>query len=103
MAGERKVAALQIGLGRNLRGLAEMTHFVLFWSAACMDGPGVTREWQAATVAITEQHIPIIIVRLDETSVPALIADISCIEATGLDVSQVVSQITDVVDRLKSL
>jgi hypothetical protein len=84
-------------------GLAGMTHFVLFWSAACLDGPGVTREWQAATAAMTERHIPIIIVRLDQASVPAIMADIFRIEAAGLDATQVASQITNAVDRLQRL
>jgi hypothetical protein len=94
---ERLVPSVSLW-GEISSGLDEMTHFVLFWSAACLDGAGVTREWRAA--AMTERNIPIIIVRLDQAPVPAVVADLFRIEALGLDPSQTAARISDAVDRL---
>lgn len=96
---ERLVPSVSLW-GEISAGLYEMTHFVLFWSVACLEGAGVTREWHAAAAAFTERNIPIIIVRLDQTPVPAIVADLFRIEALGLDPSQAASRISDAVDRL---
>jgi hypothetical protein len=96
---ERLVPSVSLW-GEISAGLYEMTHFVLFWSAACLEGAGVTREWRAAVAALTERNIPIIIVRLDQTLIPAVVADLFRIEALGLDPSQAASRISDAVERL---
>jgi hypothetical protein len=62
----------------------------------------VTREWRAAAAALAERDIPIIIVRLDTTAVPAIMADLFRIEALGLDAAQTALAISDVVARLKT-
>ncbi|MDH6709054.1 hypothetical protein P3T27_005800 [Kitasatospora sp. MAA19] len=81
-------------------GLEEMSHFVLFWSQACLSGAGVTREWQAAAAALMDRGIPIIIVRLDETPVPAVIGDLFRIEANGLSGAEISVALDDAVQRL---
>ncbi|GFE17951.1 hypothetical protein Sgleb_59980 [Streptomyces glebosus] len=81
-------------------GLEEMSHFVLFWSRACLSGVGVTREWQAAAAALTDRGIPIIIVRLDDTPVPAVIGDLFRIESNGLSSAEISVSLNEAIERL---
>jgi hypothetical protein len=57
-------------------GLETMTHFALFWSQQCVDAPWVKREPNAAVTMLLEKQIPLLVVRLDTTPVPAIIADL---------------------------
>lgn len=63
--------------------LDPMTHFVLFWSRACLGAPWVERELPAAISTAVERQMPIFVVRLDMTPVPQLIADAFRIEGLG--------------------
>lgn len=65
------------------RGLESMTHFVLFWSCDCVNAPWVARELQSAIAKLIENRLPLIIVRLDDDPVPAILADIYRIEGSG--------------------
>ena len=81
-------------------GIADMTHFVLFWSNACKDSAWVNRELNSAISRVIEHKTPMIIVRLDETPVPQLVADLYRIEANGLSTSQIAEILVTTVNRL---
>ncbi|MBI3249041.1 MAG: toll/interleukin-1 receptor domain-containing protein [Deltaproteobacteria bacterium] len=82
-------------------GLETMTHFVLFWSRACIGAPWVERELQAATALLIERNIPILIVRLDDAHVPAIVTDLYRIEASGMEPQAVAAVLVDAVYRLE--
>ncbi len=82
------------------RALQNMTHYVLFWSRSCVDAPWVNRELRSAISRLVEKQIPLLIVRLDDTPVPAIVADIFRIEAVACTPDEVASRITDAVERL---
>lgn len=79
------------------RGLAEMTHFVLFWSQDCVDAPWVKRELNAAVMKLVENNIPIFVVRLDTTPVPEIIGDLLWIDADKVTSNEVVMKIAEAV------
>ena len=81
-------------------GIADMTHFVLFWSAACAESNWVERELNAAISRLVEHKTPIIIVRLDRTPVPALVADLYRVEAATLEPAEVARTLVTTVERL---
>src|SRR5260221_8504190 len=81
-------------------GISDMTRFVLFWSGACLQSNWVERELNAAVKRLIEHKTPIIIVRLDETPVPALIADLFRIEADRLEPSEIARTLVTKVKRL---
>lgn len=58
-----------LGLSIN-GGLAESSHFALFWSRNCQNAPWVEFELGAAISACVEQKKPIFVIALDETPVP---------------------------------
>jgi hypothetical protein len=70
---DKLIPSDSVGLSIN-GGLQESTHFVLFWSANCVNAPWVEFELGAAITACVEAKKPILIVTLDETPVPASIA-----------------------------
>lgn len=82
------------------RGLAEMTHFVLFWSKDCIDAPWVRRELNAAVMKLVENEIPIFIVRLDTTNVPEIIRDLLWIDAVNITPKIVGGKIADAIETL---
>ncbi len=87
-------------VGEIGKGLTEMTHFALFWSEACVGAPWVERELNSAVVRLIEVHVPLLVVRLDETPVPTMIADIFRIEAAGIPSNEIGSLIAGALDRL---
>jgi len=82
------------------RALGKMTHFVLFWSEQCVGAPWVERELNSAVSLLLDKQIPLLIVRLDRTPVPAVVADIFRIEATGESGEAVAGQIIEAVEQL---
>jgi TIR domain len=82
------------------RALQSMTHCVLFWSKSCVGAAWVKRELQSTVSRLIEKGIPLFIVRLDETPVPTIIADIFRIEAMALAPEEVGGRIADAVVRL---
>ena len=82
--------------------LEKMTHYVLFWSRSCIDAPWVTKELHSAVSRLVEKEVPLFVVRLDETPVPAIIADIFRIEALGYTPEEIGTRIADAVERLAS-
>lgn len=81
-------------------GLERMTHFVLFWSAACVGAPWVEKELRAATMRLVESHTPMIIVRMDDTPVPAILADVYRIEGGEMTSGQIGDSVADAIERL---
>jgi hypothetical protein len=82
------------------RGLEQMTHFVLFWSADCVGAPWVERELRAATARLVERNVPILIIRLDDTPAPAILADLYRIEGGDMSPQEIGKAVVDAVDRL---
>jgi hypothetical protein len=82
------------------RGLEQMTHFVLFWSKACAGAPWVERELNAATAKLIERRLPILIVRLDSTPVPDILADLYRLEGSDMSPTEIGSAVVDAVQRL---
>ena len=81
-------------------GLDRMTHYILFWSQACIDAPWIRREWEAATAARIDRRVPIIIVRLDKTPIPSIMADLYRIEASGKSWGEITATLVDTVSAL---
>lgn len=81
------------------RGLETMTAFALFWSATCVNAPWVRLELDAAIALLTDRNIPILIVRLDDTPVPAIVAHLHRIEAEGLTAEEVATALADAITR----
>jgi hypothetical protein len=82
------------------RALGKMTHFVLFWSSNCVDAPWVKRELSSAVALLVEKKVPFLIVALDDTPVPPIVADILRIEAHGRTSEYVGEQLVQAVERL---
>jgi hypothetical protein len=82
------------------RALGKMTHFVLFWSSNCVDAPWVKRELSSAVALLVEKKVPFLIVALDDTRVPPIVADILRIEAHGRTSEYVGEQLVQAVERL---
>lgn len=97
---EEQLVPSQSLIGEINRALGEMTHFVLFWSSSCIDAPWVNRELRSAVTLLIEKGIPLIIVRLDSTPVPTIIADLFRIEAMGEDPTATGQRIVETVERL---
>jgi hypothetical protein len=77
-----------------------MTHFVLFWSSNCLGAPWVERELNSAIALLVERSIPLIVVRLDKTPVPSIIADVFRIEALDANPEVIGGTVADAVERL---
>jgi TIR domain-containing protein len=82
------------------KGLTDMSHFALFWSEACVGASWVERELHSAVARLVNAHIPLLVVRLDETPVPTVIGDIFRIEAAGMPSIEIGISIARAVDRL---
>jgi hypothetical protein len=80
--------------------LDKMTHFVLFWSSNCVGAPWVERELNSAIALLIERSVPLIIVRLDQTPVPSILADLYRIESLDLTAEATGVRIADAVARL---
>lgn len=80
--------------------LGRMSHFVLFWSANCVGAPWVEREFNVALNMLVANRVPLLIVRLDDTEVPAIASDLLRIEAWDDAASAVASKVVDAVNRL---
>jgi TIR domain-containing protein len=81
--------------------LDRMTAFVLFWSSSCVGAPWVERELNSAIALLIEKSIPLIIVRLDDTPIPSIVADIFRIESRGETADDVGKRISDAVKKLQ--
>lgn len=66
------------------RGLDQISHYVLFWSRACLGAPWVERDLSWAVAMAIERQIPMIVVRLDLSPVPKILADFFRIEGLGM-------------------
>ena len=97
---EEQLVPSQSLTGEISSALGKMTHFVLFWSSNCIGAPWVQRELNSAIATLIEREMPIIIVRLDNTAVPPILADILRVEAFGLALEQVGERIVGAVARL---
>jgi len=82
------------------RALGQMTHFVLFWSAHCVNAPWVERELSSAIALLVERKVPLFIVRLDMTPVPPILVDILRIEAFEEEADVTGGRLVDAVERL---
>jgi hypothetical protein len=85
------------------RALGKMTAFVLFWSSHCVNAPWVERELNSAIALLIQQSIPLMVVRLDNTQVPPIIADVFRIEAVGATADDIGARIVDAVSRLRRI
>lgn len=56
------------------KGIEKSSHFVLFWSAAAARSSAVQDEWQAALMKSYSGELSIVVVKLDETDVPPILA-----------------------------
>jgi len=70
-------------------GLDQMTHFIIFWSADCINARWVEKELNVGISRLVEHKIPLIIVRLDQTSVPTIISDSLRIEAEDMEPKEI--------------
>jgi TIR domain len=82
------------------QALGKMTAFVLFWSSNCVGAPWVERELNSAVALLVEGAVPLIIVRLDDTPVPTIVADIFRIEALGEAAEHTGARIVNAITRL---
>jgi hypothetical protein len=82
------------------RGLDTMTHFILFWSKDCVGAPWVQRELSVAVSKLVEAQLPIILVRLDQTPVPAILSDLLYVDGTSGDPAGIAEAIVKAVERL---
>jgi hypothetical protein len=82
--------------------LEKMTHYLLFWSLSCINAPWINKELRSAVSLLIEKKIPLFVICLDETPVPAIIADIFRIEAVGYTSEEIGSRIAEAVKRLPS-
>lgn len=74
------------------RALDATTLFTLFWSAAAANAPWVKAEWTAAHWKFISEPHKFIVVRLDDTELPVLLASKKWIDARG-DVGAVAPEI----------
>ncbi len=82
------------------RALETMTHFVLFWSRACLGAPWVERELATALTMVVERKLPLLVVRLDSTPVPKLLNDAFRIEAIGMSPHELAQSLLDGIQRI---
>src|SRR5260370_373134 len=80
--------------------LEQMTHFVLFWSEACVHSDWVKKELSAATAKLIGNQLPIFVVRLDNAPVPAILSDRYSIEGSSMSSSEIGNAIVDAVEGL---
>jgi len=95
---DKLIPSDSVGLSIN-GGLQESTHFVLFWSANCVNAPWVEFELGAAITACVEAKKPILIVSLDETPVPASLAQYLRVNGRQ-ETEGVASALREAVERL---
>lgn len=82
------------------QGLGSMSHFILFWSSSCIGAPWVSRELHVAVKKLIESKVPLFVVSLDSTPVPAIIEDIKRIQADQTSVSALAESIQHAIQRL---
>lgn len=83
------------------RGMERMSHFVLFWSRACLGAPWVERELPAAIMMAVERRLPVLVVRLDLTPVPKVISDAFRIEGLGMSPQELAANLIQAVRRME--
>jgi hypothetical protein len=64
-------------------GLDQCSHFVIFWSQSCLDASWIQYELQIAVAAMVERQIPLLIVKMDDESVPAPLSQFMTIDGRG--------------------
>lgn len=79
--------------------LEAMTHFVLFWSRACLGAPWVERELPAAASLVAGRGYPRLVVRLDDTPLPASMGDVFRIEAVAMSPQEIAECLVGAVQR----
>ena len=93
----------EIGYGESIvmkvsEGKSACTHLLLLWSAAAERSQWVQREWASSLAQTIQSGLPTIIpVRLDETPLPDLLADLRYLDLTGdhgTDHREIVSAVT---------
>jgi TIR domain len=114
VAGEFRVLGIQpwtdrerLSVGDSLiesinAALDTMTGFVLFWSADCIGAPWVLRELSAAVALLLERELPIYVITLDDTPVPALVADLLRVDGSNGDAAAVATEIGRAVTRRRA-
>ncbi|HVB35397.1 MAG TPA: toll/interleukin-1 receptor domain-containing protein [Patescibacteria group bacterium] len=83
------------------RALEPMTHFVLFWSRACLGAPWVERKLPTALSMAVERRLPVLVVRLDMAPVPQVIADAFRIEGLGKSPQEIAESLIRAARRLE--
>jgi hypothetical protein len=95
---DKDMMALGDSLSKSIGdGLAGMTAFVLFWSKHCVESRWVEREIAAASARMIESGIPMFVVTLDDTSVPALWGDLKRLSAKSLDAPTIAGRLESAI------
>lgn len=80
--------------------LQQMTHFVFFWSRACLGAPWVERELGPAVELAIERKIPTVAVRFDFTPLPEVMKDAFRLEGVGMSPQEIARGLLDAVQRI---
>jgi hypothetical protein len=80
--------------------LETMTHFVTFWSRACLGAAWVERELPAAAALVAGRGLPLLVVRLDDSPLPTSLADAFRIEAIGMSPQEIAECLIGAVQRV---
>lgn len=86
-------------------GIDQATHFVLFWSKNSNSSAAVKEEWQAALMKSHKGTLHIVIVKIDNEPLPAILAHRLYIDhqyGFGKCVSELIKFSTGVLDAKKS-
>jgi hypothetical protein len=84
-------------IGKMNDGLTNCTHFIFFISKNSVSSEMVSLEWKAALLKKSKQQLTFIPIRLDQSEVPTILKDTVYLDATKVDVEQLVRQIVDVI------
>jgi hypothetical protein len=82
------------------RTLDRLTHFVLFWSRACLGAPWVDRELPEVVSMVLERRLPLMVARLDATPLPKTMADAYRLEAIGMSPQELAASLIAAAQRI---